>query len=46
MAGERNVRTRQYHRRAMVAAHGVKRNANFIRHGSLLAALTSAPAAR
>src|SRR5262249_1433675 len=34
----------QYDRRAMVAAHSVKRDANLIRHGSLLAAL--APATR
>ena len=29
-----------------VSAHDVERDANFIRHGSLLAALAAAPAAR
>jgi hypothetical protein len=29
----------------MVAAHGIKRDANLIRHGSLVAALIGAPAA-
>jgi len=45
MTGERNVGARQNDCRAMVAAHGIKRNANLIRHGSLVTALIGAPAA-
>src|SRR5262245_16422965 len=39
MTTERNISARQYYRRAMVATHSVKRDANLIRHGSLLAVL-------
>jgi hypothetical protein len=37
MARQRDVSAGQYDGRAMVAAHGVKRDANLIRHGSLSA---------
>ncbi len=44
MAGERNIGARQDDRGTMVAAHGVKRDANLIGHGSTSAALAWTPA--
>jgi hypothetical protein len=42
MAGERQIGARQYRRGAMIAPHGIERNADLIRHASLLVAFAPA----